>query len=133
MITVGDLKMKKLICLTALITLSSMTNAKSVEILEGIFLDLDSIDILKNPKRVAHTLIITPKNTEIKRNSSYGGSLGAVVNCTDQTFYYTSISLLDLSGKFTRNMDMSKYPSKSNPVDIRKNSAPKYIYDKYCK
>lgn len=129
MIILGNVKMKKLIFLTALITLSSMINAKSVEINNGFFLDLDSIEILKNPKRVVHTLVAPPRNAEME-NTHYFSS---VVNCTDQTFYFSLISLYDSSGKFIRNMDMSKYPNKANPTDIRKNTAPRYIYDKYCK
>lgn len=116
-------------CLFALLTVSSITAAKYVEINDKISIDLDSVDILKNPKRIAYKTMVYD---EVIDNENFY-TLSSVVNCVNQTSYYVQMTQYDLYGKFLKNMDISKFPSKLNPSDIDKKSVQRYVYNKYCK
>lgn len=121
--------MKQSIFLISLLIVSPLINAKVIPLNDSMDLDTRSIEILKNPKRVVYRISSYSEDVDIEHIYS----INATVNCTNQTFYYLSLSKYDLYGKFIKNLDISKYPSKANPSDIGKYSVQKYIYDHYCK
>lgn len=119
--------MKQLILmLIALITTTtSIANFKQYG---NFFLDINSISIVNNPKRILYSYSMqhpTSPNQIAKTN--------AVINCNEQTYYIEQQIILNSNGNYLRDIPFDYLtPLKYKPSLIRKKTIQYEIYKDYC-
>ena len=87
---------------------------------ESNLIDYKSMIYLKNPKRLNFTL-------HIIHNDGNKTFMNHTVNCENMTYYINNIT-----STTSININGSNLPSKDNPTDVVKGSAPEFMGNMYC-
>lgn len=106
---------------------SSALQAKLIEHSNGLYVDIDSILVLKNPSRVTFTTYYKIDNSKYIKSHT-------VLDCNNQTYYSTdNNTLVNKNFEYIISIPITEgVPTKEKPRDLVKYSLPHTMYETVC-